>query len=143
MSKHDSTIITMLPSIAEIEAESWDACANPYPEHFNPFVSHAFLNALEMAKTIGGRTGWLPQHLVRRGAAGDVVACMPLYLKSHSQGEYIFDYGWAEAYIRAGGEYYPKLQAAVAVTPVPGPRLLVKPGPGAEGHEKTLVAGAR
>src|SRR5262245_47211372 len=142
MSQHQSAIITVLPSMADIGAADWDACANPDPAIHNPFVSHAFLNALEEAKTVGRRTGWLPQHLVHKGPQGEVVACMPLYLKSHSQGEYVFDYGWAEAYMRAGGEYYPKLQGAVPFTPVPGPRLLVKPGPEAQQHERTLVSGA-
>jgi predicted N-acyltransferase len=142
MSRRNSAIIDVLASIAQIEDTSWDACANPDPAVFNPFVSHAFLKALEEARTVGERTGWSPQHLLLKGADGEIAGCMPLYLKSHSQGEYIFDYGWAEAYMRAGGDYYPKLQSAVPFTPVPGPRLLVKPGHDSEQSEKTLAAGA-
>ena len=87
---------------------------------FNPFVSHGFLKALEDAGTVGGRSGWTPRHLVLKDAAQAIVGCAPCYLKSHSQGEYVFDRSWADAYERAGGRYYPKLQIAVPFTPVPG-----------------------
>lgn len=106
-----------------MSAAAWDACAGAD----NPFVSHAFLNALETSGSVGRGTGWLPQHLVLEDDAGDLKAVAPLYVKGHSQGEYVFDHGWAEAYERAGGRYYPKLQLAVPFSPVPGPRLLVKP----------------
>ncbi len=119
--------VEVVSQIAAIAAEAWDACANPDPATFNPFVSHGFLKALEDAGTVGARTGWRPRHLVMRNAAGEIVGCAPAYLKSHSQGEYVFDYGWADAYIQAGGRYYPKLQIAVPFTPVPGPRLLIRP----------------
>jgi uncharacterized protein len=116
--------------IANIPAAAWDACAagdGPGgPE--NPFVSHAFLDALEQSGSVGRKAGWLPQHLVIEDSAGAVLAAAPLYVKSHSQGEYVFDHGWAEAYDRAGGRYYPKLQVAAPFTPVPGPRLLVRAG---------------
>jgi hypothetical protein len=128
--------------IADIRAEDWDACANPDPATFNPFVSHAFLRALEDAGTVGGRTGWTPRHLVLKYDTGEIAGCAPCYLKSHSQGEYVFDYGWADAYMQAGGRYYPKLQIAVPFTPVPGPRLLVRPGPAAATHEAILAAAA-
>jgi predicted N-acyltransferase len=95
----------------------------------NPFVSHAFLSTLEQAKTVGGSTGWQPRHLLIETAAGELVGAAPCYLKSHSKGEYVFDYGWADAFERAGGDYYPKLQVAVPFTPVTGPRLLARPGP--------------
>jgi predicted N-acyltransferase len=98
--------------------------------------------ALEEAGTVGGRTGWTPRHLVLKDAAGGIVGCAPCYLKSHSQGEYVFDYGWADAYMQAGGRYYPKLQIAVPFTPVPGPRLLVRPGPQSASHEAMLAAAA-
>ncbi|HEX5957874.1 MAG TPA: GNAT family N-acetyltransferase [Hyphomicrobiaceae bacterium] len=119
--------VEVVSQIAAVTGEAWDACANPDPATFNPFVSHAFLKALEDAGTVGARTGWRPRHLVMRNGAGEIVGCAPAYLKSHSQGEYVFDYGWADAYIQAGGRYYPKLQIAVPFTPVPGPRLLIRP----------------
>jgi len=123
----DNSVIATVPGIAAIDAADWDACANPDPAAFNPFLAHAFLEALEDARTVGGRSGWQPSHVVLRDAAGALAACAPAYLKRHSQGEYVFDHGWAEAYERAGGAYYPKLQVAVPFTPVPGRRLLVRP----------------
>jgi predicted N-acyltransferase len=131
-----------MPRIADMAAAEWDACANPAPATFNPFISHAFLKALEDAATVGPRTGWRPHHLALEDGQGTVVAAMPLYAKSHSQGEYVFDHAWADAFHRAGGSYYPKLQSAVPFTPVPGRRLLVKPGPGAEARETLLLEAA-
>ncbi|HEY7551530.1 MAG TPA: peptidogalycan biosysnthesis protein, partial [Hyphomicrobiaceae bacterium] len=128
--------------VAEVPAAAWDACANPDPATFNPFVAHGFLKALEEAGTVGGRTGWTPRHLVLRDESGTVLGCAPCYLKSHSQGEYVFDYGWADAYMQAGGRYYPKMQIAVPFTPVPGPRLLVRPGPARAQYEAALAAAA-
>ncbi|WP_299638397.1 GNAT family N-acetyltransferase, partial [Devosia sp.] len=90
----------------------------------NPFLDHAFLLALERSGSATNRTGWQPQHLLLSDAAGTPVGAMPLYLKSHSQGEYVFDHGWADAFQRAGGDYYPKLQCSVPFTPVTGPRFL-------------------
>lgn len=110
-------------AIAEIPALAWDACAGTA----NPFVRHAFLAALEQSGTVGAATGWQPCHLVLRDRDGTVLAAAPLYLKSHSMGEYVFDHAWAEASHRAGRRYYPKLQGAVPFTPVPGPRLLIGP----------------
>lgn len=115
--------------IADINAAEWDACANPDPAVFNPFVTHAFLQALENAQTVGGRTGWVPHHIVVSDDAGRVAACLPCYGKRHSRGEFVYDDAWAEAYEGAGGRYYPKLLVGVPFTPVPGPRLLVRPGP--------------
>jgi predicted N-acyltransferase len=106
----------------EIAPAAWDACAGAG----NPFVTHAFLAALERSGSATADSGWLPRHLVVTDDCGKVVACAPLYLKTHSYGEYVFDWGWAEAYTRAGGRYYPKLQCAVPFTPVTGPRLLVR-----------------
>ena len=100
----------------------------PAPGRDNPFVSHAFLGAMEDSGSAGPRTGWLPQHAVLRTGAGEVVAAAPMYAKSHSYGEYVFDHGWAHAFERARGKYYPKLQVSVPFSPVPGPRLLVRPG---------------
>ncbi|MGE5502891.1 MAG: GNAT family N-acetyltransferase [Actinomycetota bacterium] len=111
--------VAVLRRIADLSAADWDACAGTD----NPFVSHAFLDALERSGSATAETGWLPRHLVAEDSAGKVVGRAPLYLKSHSYGEYVFDWGWAEAYHRAGGRYYPKLQGAVPFTPVPGPRL--------------------
>lgn len=115
----------VLSSIAEIPAAVWNGLA---PSHDgvvdNPFLDHRFLLALEQSGSASNRTGWQPQHLLLSDAAGTPVGAMPLYLKSHSQGEYVFDHGWADAFARAGGEYYPKLQCAVPFTPVTGPRFL-------------------
>ncbi len=115
--------LTLHPRIAEIAPAEWDACAGGD----NPFVGHAFLSALEDSGSTGPRTGWLPQHACFRDEAGRVVAVAPLYAKSHSYGEYVFDHGWAASFERAGGRYYPKLQCAVPFSPVPGPRLLRRP----------------
>ncbi|MBC7908525.1 MAG: N-acetyltransferase [Rhodospirillaceae bacterium] len=115
--------VTLLGGMADIPALDWDACAGGD----NPFVSHAFLAALERSGSATELTGWLPRHLVVSDDEGKVLAAAPLYLKTHSYGEYVFDWGWAEAYTRAGGRYYPKLQCAVPFTPVTGPRLLVRP----------------
>ncbi len=126
--------LTLHPHIAEIPAAAWDACAGPG----NPFVSHAFLSALEDSGSANARTGWLPQHAALRD--GDsIVAIVPMYAKSHSYGEYVFDHGWANAFERGGGDYYPKLQVAVPFSPVPGPRLLVRPGFEAESLGHALV----
>ncbi len=94
----------------------------------NPFISHDFLHAIEASCSVAARTGWQPQHLIAETPDGAVAGVVPCYLKSHSRGEYVFDQGWAEAYERAGGAYYPKLQVAVPFTPVTGRRLLVAPG---------------
>jgi predicted N-acyltransferase len=115
--------LTLHKSIAEIPAADWDACAGPD----NPFVAHAFFAAVEESGSATARTGWLPQHAVLRDGT-DIVAVAPMFLKSHSYGEYVFDHGWAHALERAGGQYYPKLQVAVPFSPVPGPRLLTRPG---------------
>jgi len=123
--------ITLHESLAEIGAADWDACACPEamaggrPE--DPFTTYRFLKALEDSHSVGTGTGWMPRYpSVQQGA--DLIACAPLHLKSHSQGEYIFDHNWAQAYERAGGRYYPKLQIAVPFTPVTGRRLLTRPG---------------
>ncbi|HXP77297.1 MAG TPA: GNAT family N-acetyltransferase [Stellaceae bacterium] len=115
--------VRIVESLAEVPAAAWDACAGSD----NPFLSHAFLEALEASGSATAKTGWLPQHVLVEDADGRLLAAVPLYLKSHSRGEYVFDHGWAQAYERAGGSYYPKLQAAVPFTPVTGPRLLVRP----------------
>ena len=122
--------IRVLPEIDGIDATDWNACAAPEladggrPRY--PFLTHAFLSALERSGSATRRTGWGPQHLVA-SVGGEIAAVMPLYVKSHSQGEYVFDHSWAHAFERAGGDYYPKLQGAVPFTPATGPRLLARP----------------
>jgi len=108
-------------AISDIGREAWDACAAPFA---NPFVGYDFLQACEESGCVSARTGWAPRHLSVEDDTGCVLGVMPLYLKSHSQGEYVFDHAWADAYERAGGAYYPKLLSAVPFTPVTGPRLL-------------------
>lgn len=135
-------VIKVVPAIAEVDAAAWDACAAWDAATLNPFLLHGFLKALETSGSVGGRSGWLPQHLVLEDGAGEVLGVAPAYAKTHSQGEYIFDHGWADAFERAGGRYYPKLQLAVPFTPVPGGRLLVRSGPEAEHHEALLASGA-
>ncbi len=146
--------IRMSQSLAEVPAAAWDACgcggemleakANVNSEDsvdrssaklstrgysYNPFISHSFLSSLETSFSVGKRTGWQPQHLLLEDNSGTLLGAAPCYVKTHSRGEYVFDYGWAEAFERAGGAYYPKLQVSVPFTPVTGPRLLARPGP--------------
>jgi len=123
-------------SIAEIPAAAWDACAG----EGNPSVSHAFLNALEESGSTTPRTGWTPQHLTLAGRGSSIIGIVPLYAKTHSYGEYIFDYGWADAFERAGGRYYPKLLSASPFTPVPGPRLMVHAGAPPETRAHSIAA---
>jgi predicted N-acyltransferase len=133
--------VTLADTITAIPAAEWDALAVPAPGRpADPFTTHRFLAALERSGSTGPGTGWQPRPLlVRRGAR--LVAAAPLYVKSHSQGEYVFDHGWAEAWARAGGSYYPKLQIAVPFTPAPGPRLLTLKGEETAGQQ-ALVEGA-
>lgn len=118
----DAITLHVVERIAKVRAADWDACAGTDI----PFLNHAFLDALEASGSATAEAGWLPQHVVAEDAEGRVVAVVPMYLKSHSYGEYVFDHGWAQAYERAGGRYYPKLQVAVPFTPVAGPRLLIR-----------------
>ncbi|WP_375408461.1 GNAT family N-acetyltransferase [uncultured Methylobacterium sp.] len=137
-----------LTGLAQIPAAQWDACATSPEtlaggdETHNPFVSHAFLSSLEESGCVSRRTGWLPLHVAVE-QSGRLVGVAPCYLKSHSQGEYVFDHGWADAYERAGGSYYPKLQVSVPFTPVTGPRFLIAPGEDVEMAASALVAGLR
>jgi uncharacterized protein len=157
--------IRIAQSLAEVPAAAWDACASAddiKPVHEddlssrednfsaklstrgkvdNPFISHDFLSSLETSFSVGARTGWQPRHLLAETADGTLLGAAPCYVKSHSQGEYVFDHGWAEAFERAGGEYYPKLQVAVPFTPVTGPRLLARPGPLAAAVRGALADG--
>jgi predicted N-acyltransferase len=126
-------------SVGQITADEWNACAQSEGA-YNPFVSHAFFAALEDSGSAVARTGWAARHLVAR-MGGQAVGIVPCYLKNHSQGEYVFDHGWADAYARAGGSYYPKLQATVPFTPATGPRLLVRDGPDAIRIRESLAGG--
>lgn len=143
--------ISATSSLAGVGAERWDACANPVGvepagesgqrERYNPFLSHAFLHALEASGCVGGRSGWKSAHVLVEDGEGRLLAAAPTYLKSNSQGEYVFDHGWADAYERAGGDYYPKVQVSVPFTPVTGRRLLVAPGPAADAAAEGLRDG--
>jgi hypothetical protein len=163
--------VEVIGAIGEVDAAAWDACANAdaaFPIRadtvmpplrvpndgaaanakerdeetaFNPFISHGFLSALEQSKSVGSRSGWQVRHILVKAADGALLAAAPCYAKSHSRGEYVFDRGWAEAYERAGGSYYPKLQVAVPFTPATGRRLLVRPGPHADLARQALAAG--
>ena len=136
--------IQLLPSLSQIAAAEWDACACPEAEGGgrpdDPFTTHRFLKALEDSGSVGRGTGWQPQYLTAY-LDGMLIAAAPMYVKSHSQGEYIFDHSWAHAYERAGGRYYPKLQIAVPFTPATGRRFLVRPGYEGIG-QSALVQGA-
>ena len=107
----------ILHSLSEISADEWDNVANPVSTAFNPFISHAFLWALEKSGSATERTGWAAHHIIVE-QDNKIVGLAPCYLKSHSQGEYVFDHGWADAFARAGGRYYPKLQLSVPFSPV-------------------------
>ena len=123
--------ITVHPAIAGIGADDWDACACPEAADGgapnDPFTTYRFLSALEDSGSVGPGTGWQPQYIGAR-SGGQVIGVAPMYVKSHSQGEYIFDHNWAHAYERAGGRYYPKLQISVPFTPATGRRFLLRPG---------------
>lgn len=152
--------VRVATSLKAVPAAAWNACANPAARDAalrvsdaapaslldcadtdNPFVSHAFLTALEESRCVGGRTGWSPVYLLVEDAAGALLAAAPSFLKSHSQGEYVFDHAWADAYQRAGGDYYPKLQVAAPFTPATGPRLLVARGEREQEARAGLIAG--
>lgn len=117
-----AVIARVADDIASLPAAEWDACAGTA----NPFVSHAFLSAMEESGSVGPGTGWKSLPIIIEDQAGTIAACLPSYLKSHSQGEYIFDQQWAHAFENAGGQYYPKIQIASPFSPVPGPRLLLR-----------------
>jgi predicted N-acyltransferase len=147
MSVHEGekrgTVASIVARIADVDENAWDACANPDPATFNPFVAHAFLKSLEESGAVGARhTGWLPQHIAVDDDRGELAACAPCYMKLHSAGEYVFDHSWAAAYEQAGGHYYPKLQIAVPFTPVPGPRLLLRPDVDQDFYRQVLGAAA-
>lgn len=142
MGDREAAIVKITDNLLSVDPALWDACANPAGEPYNPFISHAFLSALEESGSATRRAGWLPHHLLLEDSEGNLAGCMPLYLKSHSRGEYVFDHGWANAYENAGGSYYPKLQCSVPFTPATGRRLLAPVGPGREAAEDMLAGGA-
>ena len=120
MADREAEVVAKLSSgVSGLNAAAWDRLAGD-----DPFVSHAFLSALEASGSVGKGTGWTPATILIEDDASHLTSAAPAYLKTHSQGEYVFDHGWADAFERAGGSYYPKLQIAVPFTPVPGPRLL-------------------
>ena len=162
--------IKVAPSIEAIGGKDWDECANPLrlvpqptqivtsapfvdneselaapdpvAEHYNPFISYDFLHALEASGCVGGRSGWTALHVAAARPNGRLAGVMPAYGKTHSQGEYVFDWGWADAYERAGGRYYPKLQISIPFTPATGRRFLIRPGEDHNAVAAALVAGA-
>ena len=149
----DPVNVEAIGGLEHVAREDWDRLANPGwtlgprgrlttqgAEPFNPFLTYDFLRSLEDAGCVGGRSGWQPRHLLMRGEDGTLIGAAPAYMKSHSQGEYVFDYGWADAYDRAGGRYYPKLQVSVPFTPAQGPRLLV--GDTDQAERRSLLASA-
>jgi len=141
MGDAEQIIARTVDSMGAIDAAQWDACANPgggVP--YNPFVSHAFLSALEQSGSATPRTGWQPFHLLVEDPLGRISGCTPCYIKSHSSGEYVFDHGWADAWERAGGRYYPKLQVSVPFTPATGQRLLTLPGPQSAQTQEQLAS---
>ena len=139
MSNGDAITLRVVNRNELIDPKLWDSCAGT----FNPFVSHSFLNILEQSGSVNGETGWLPQHLLLEDNSGLLIGSVPCYLKNHSYGEYVFDWGWADAFERAGGKYYPKLQISVPFSPVTGPRLLVHPDRNLKQTREKLIAGLR
>ncbi len=125
--------IRIAASLKEVDAEAWNICAG----RDNPFVGYSFLSALEDSGSASPEMGWASQHLIIEGADGGYLGVAPAYLKSHSYGEYVFDWGWAEAYERAGGKYFPKLLCGIPFTPITGPRLMVSPKVGKQESEIT------
>lgn len=134
--------LRLITRLADVEKSAWDAVANPSGLPFDPFLSWDFLEAMESSGAATPDTGWSPCHLLLEGPGDTLQAAMPLYAKTHSRGEFVFDHGWADAFERAGGRYYPKLLSAVPFTPVTGRRRLVRPGPDADRLENALLMGA-
>lgn len=124
----DALTVEVAGELASVDRGAWDAVANPQGAPYDPFISWDFLQALEQSGCATTAKGWQPVHLIARDAARDVVGAMPLYAKDHSYGEYVFDHAWADALIRAGERYYPKLQCAVPFTPAPGRRIFARDG---------------
>lgn len=139
--------LTVSPSLADMPEADWAALSgarrNGTGSPYNPFVSYAFLSSLADSGCAVRESGWLGQHLFLRAADGTLLGAVPCYLKSHSQGEYVFDHGWADAFERAGGRYYPKLQVSIPFTPASGPRLLVREGASSRAVREALAEGIK
>ena len=151
--------VQTISSIDEVPKSEWDqfsgtskvrstashsdseASQNDSAIPYNPFISHDFLSSLEQSGSVTRDEGWMPQHLILSNSSGDILGALPAYIKSHSQGEYVFDHGWADAWQRAGGQYYPKLQCSVPFTPATGPRLLTRRGADTSQLRLSLAAG--
>lgn len=138
-------VLRVVESIDDFTQDEWNTLAGASRQDriYNPFISKAFLSALEQSGTVSRQTGWLPRHLRLEDEHGGLVGAVPNYLKGHSQGEYVFDHGWADAFERAGGRYYPKFQAAVPFTPATGPRLLCNPQYNHDAVQLALATGLR
>lgn len=133
--------LKLVHNLSELDESEWNACANPPGKRpYNPFVDYRFLNSLEESGSACAESGWAPCHLVLEDEAGSLKGVVPLYLKSHSSGEYVFDHSWAHAFEHAGGDYYPKLQSSVPFVPASGPRLLARDPDDGE-TEAQLLAG--
>ncbi len=132
----------IITSLRDVPADDWNRVANPSGLAFDPFLTWEFLEALEASGAARPETGWSPCHVLIEGPEGRLIAAMPLYAKTHSQGEFVFDHSWADAYERAGGEYFPKLLGAVPFTPVTGRRLLCAPGPDQDRLQNALLSAA-
>ena len=145
MSEETGYQLHIVHSMREIGEAAWTACLNGTlsQTRYNPFLSFAFLEALELSGCVSDQTGWLPHHLALKSESGEICAVQPLYLKSHSQGEYVFDYAWADALERAGGQYYPKLQSAIPFTPVNAPKVLSRNGINEEIAIAAMASGMR
>ena len=138
--------IRVVPELGAIPAAEWATLSSTTPCEsgpYNPFLSHAFLTSLEESGCVTAETGWMPQHLRLEAPDGRMLGAVPCYLKSHSQGEYVFDYGWADAFERAGGRYYPKLQVSIPFTPAVGPRLLTARGENPASVRAALAEGLK
>ncbi len=137
----DEFQIRVISSLAEVDAVAWNRLQDGSP--VNPFITHEFLYALEASRSASSATGWLAQHLLLETGSGELLGALPCYLKNHSQGEYVFDHGWADAFERAGGNYYPKLQSSVPFTPATGPRFLAPAGEGQKAVQTALMEGLK
>ena len=145
MSQDKSYQLHIVHAIKEIGEDEWNACLKDTlsERKANPFLDFAFLDALEMSGCVSDQTGWLPHHMALKDEDGTVLAVQPLYLKSHSQGEYVFDYAWADALERAGGQYYPKLQSAIPFTPVNAPKVLTRKSINPEAALSAMASGMK
>lgn len=132
----------IISGLSEVAPDAWNRLANPPGMPFDPFLTWEFLDALETSGAARPETGWSPCHVLVEGPGEDVIGAMPLYAKTNSQGEFVFDHSWADAYERAGGSYFPKLLSAVPFTPVTGRRFLVPPGPDQERLQNALLSAA-